>query len=146
MTSLTNAKYRLRLARGFLDEARQDLSLQRWRSCVDNGQLSIENSAKTILALYGPIAKTHRVVDLLKDLVEKKNLPAPLHQKLELSIPLFETFGFEKHVLTDYGNEDEMIDPWQLFDVNDAKKAFETAKSCLGVAEEIEASFESTQN
>jgi len=44
MKPLEDARYRLRLAIGFLEEARQDLSLGRWRSCVDNAQLSVENS------------------------------------------------------------------------------------------------------
>jgi len=39
-------QYRLELAEGFLNEARQDTELKRFRSCVDNVQLSIENSVK----------------------------------------------------------------------------------------------------
>ena len=36
--------YRLALAEGFLAEAEQDLDLNRWRSCVDNAQLAVENA------------------------------------------------------------------------------------------------------
>ena len=46
MVSLADAEYRLRVARGFLDEAQQDAELQRWRSAVDNAQLAVENAAK----------------------------------------------------------------------------------------------------
>lgn len=38
--------YRLALAEGFLAEAEQDLDLNRWRSCVDNAQLAVENAAR----------------------------------------------------------------------------------------------------
>ncbi len=56
-----SARYRLRLAQGFLEEAREDVSLKRWRSAVDNAQLAVENAAKAVLALLGPIRQMHRV-------------------------------------------------------------------------------------
>jgi hypothetical protein len=43
------------LAKGFQQEAEQDFQLQRWRSCVDNAQLSVENSGKAIIALIEPV-------------------------------------------------------------------------------------------
>jgi HEPN domain-containing protein len=51
MTGNRNAEYRLKLAQGFLNEARQDVGLGRWRSAVDNAQLAVENAAKAVLAL-----------------------------------------------------------------------------------------------
>ena len=50
-----DARYRLRVAEGFLEEAHQDMALQRWRACVDNSQLATENAAKAVLALSGPL-------------------------------------------------------------------------------------------
>jgi predicted nucleotidyltransferase len=49
------ARYRLKLAEGSLQEARQDRDSRRWRSCVDNSQLAVENAAKGLLALLGPV-------------------------------------------------------------------------------------------
>ena len=43
MDSEQDVNFRLRLAEGFLQEAEEDLILSRWRSCVDNTQLSVEN-------------------------------------------------------------------------------------------------------
>lgn len=40
--------YRLELARGFLEEALQDLELERWRSAVDGAQLAVENAGKAV--------------------------------------------------------------------------------------------------
>ena len=51
MTGDEDAAYRLRMAQGFLDEARQDVELGRWQSAVDNSQLAVENAAKAALAL-----------------------------------------------------------------------------------------------
>jgi HEPN domain-containing protein len=46
MNSHDQAQYRLRLAEGFFDEAREDMHSQRWRSSVSNAQLAVENAAK----------------------------------------------------------------------------------------------------
>ena len=59
MKASENAAYRLGLAEGFLGEAEQDLSLERWRSCVDNAELAVENAGKVVLALFGVASKTH---------------------------------------------------------------------------------------
>jgi hypothetical protein len=39
MNTPSDISFRLALAKGFLAEAEQDLTLERWRSCVDNSQL-----------------------------------------------------------------------------------------------------------
>jgi HEPN domain-containing protein len=54
-----DGEYRKRLAKGFLDEARHNFQHELWRSCVDNSQLSIENSCKMVIALLEPVEKTH---------------------------------------------------------------------------------------
>ena len=40
--------YRLALVEGFLAEAEQDVGLERWRSCVNNAQLAVENAGKAV--------------------------------------------------------------------------------------------------
>lgn len=59
MNSRSDAEYGLRLAKGFLQEAEQDFQLHRWRSCVDNAQLSVENADKAIIAIFEPVERTH---------------------------------------------------------------------------------------
>ncbi|MGE5248905.1 MAG: HEPN domain-containing protein, partial [Bacteroidota bacterium] len=59
MNSPDLVQYRALLAEGFLKEAEQDFSLERWRSCVDNAQLATENAGKCVLALFGVTPKTH---------------------------------------------------------------------------------------
>jgi HEPN domain-containing protein len=60
------ARYRLNLAEGFLLEAREDMGTKRWRSCVDNSQLAVENAAKAMLALLGPVGRVHHPAVLLQ--------------------------------------------------------------------------------
>lgn len=75
MQGLDHVKYRLRLADGFLSEARQDIGFQRWRSCVDNAQLAVENAAKVLLALLGPVGRTHNPAALLREALAPTVIP-----------------------------------------------------------------------
>ena len=59
----TDVQYRFRVAQGFLEESRQDVVLTRWRSAVDNAQLATENAAKAVLALVGPVGRTHQLIN-----------------------------------------------------------------------------------
>jgi len=71
------ANYRLRIAQGFLDEARQDVGLGRWRSVMDNAQLAVENAAKAILALIGPVGRTHTPAPLLRQALQDDTFSLP---------------------------------------------------------------------
>lgn len=137
MTDRLDAQYRLRLAEGFLREAEQDFGSQRWRSCVDNAQLSIENSGKTILAIFGPAPRTHQPTRELQDLVEKGKLDPSLVNRLSQVLPLFDEFGLEEHFKTDYGLESDYLLPWELYDEEDARKAKRAASQCLELAREV---------
>ncbi len=66
MTAGDQVSYRLRLAQGFLNETRQDVDLKRWRSAMDNAQLSVKNATKAVLALLGPVGRTHNPAEQLR--------------------------------------------------------------------------------
>ncbi|MEW6687040.1 MAG: HEPN domain-containing protein [Candidatus Edwardsbacteria bacterium] len=131
------AEYRLRLARGFLKEAEQDFQLSRWRSCVDNAQLSAENSGKAIISLFEPVEKTHDPAMQLKRLIDEKIIPSELRTDLEEVLSFLGEWGFDKHILSDYGDEIAKRDPWELFSEEDANEALQTARICLSKAEKI---------
>ncbi len=67
--------YRLRLARGFLQEAEQDASLGRWRACVAHAQLAVENALKAVIALFAPVPRTHAPADVLSMMLEEGRRP-----------------------------------------------------------------------
>jgi len=75
------ALYRVRLMEGFLAETRQDLSLARWRSCVDNSQLAVDNAAKALLALLAPVGRTHNPAILLRQALANGRYPSPTHDR-----------------------------------------------------------------
>jgi len=131
-------QYRLELAEGFLHEARQDIELKRFRSCVDNAQLSIENSVKAVLAVFGPVDKTHDPWLGLRDLLRKESVvPSGLREAANELAKLAARFGTKEHFLTDYGDESQFLSPWKLFDEKDAQEAKETAERCFVLSKEI---------
>jgi len=137
VNSRDDVEYRLNLARGFLKEAEEDFELKRWRSCVDSAQLSVENSGKAILMLFGISPKTHEPARLLKKLVHNTEIPNAIRDKIKEIIPEFLALGVEEHFMTDYGDESSYKLPWEIFDEESAKLALNAAKLCKSASEDI---------
>jgi len=132
-----DARYRMRLARGFLQEAEQVYDLGRWRSCVDNAQMSVENAARAILTLFGPLAKTHELRTHLRNLIEGGRLVGAATETLKQLIETLDAVGAEKRFLTRDGDEATYRDPWSLFGEADARGALEAAWRCASGASRI---------
>lgn len=136
MNSKDDFNYRKNLAEGFLKEAEQDLNLERYRSCIDNSQLAVENAAKSVIVLFAPLEKTHTPEEKLKLLLEQIR-----DEKIKIEIknllPLLEKLGFREHILSDYGDEEKGILPWELFNQQDAEEAIEVARKTVDLAKGI---------
>jgi HEPN domain-containing protein len=131
----TDAKYRFRVAQGFLEESRQDVALTRWRSAVDSAQLATENAAKAVLALVGPVGRTHQPALLLRQALQ---IFSPSYQQyVERLSEQAEMLGFDVHVQTDYGDEMEGVTPWELFNEDDARSALAIAEEAVRLAQLI---------
>ena len=111
MDSARDAEYRLRLGRGFLAEAEEDLRLSRWRSCVDDSQLAVENAAKSVIARFSPIPRSHDVAALLTEHLQQGLIPPEFRGSAETLRDLSQELGFEEHVRSDYGEEARRITP-----------------------------------
>jgi HEPN domain-containing protein len=74
--------YRLALAEGFLAEAEQDMELERWRSCVNNAQLVVENAGKAVLAWFGAVPKTHDPAQQIAALLRTQTLPEEIQETI----------------------------------------------------------------
>jgi HEPN domain-containing protein len=129
--------YRLKLAQGFLQELRQDISLKRWRSAMNNAQLAVENAAKSILALAGPLGRTHNPAPLVRQLLEKKLLPQLPTDKVARLAELAELLGPDVHIQTDYGDETGALTPWELFGEDDAQQALSWAEEAVAIVEAV---------
>jgi HEPN domain-containing protein len=128
MGAREETRYRLRLAEGFLQEARQDITSGRWRSCVDNAQLTVENSAKAVLALFGPVGRTHTPGLLLRNALAEGRLAGIPQAQIERLAASAEILGPDVHVQSDYGDEGGWRTPWELFDEPDARQALTFAE------------------
>lgn len=137
MNAPDEVAYRLALAKGFLTEAEQDITLKRWRSCVDNSQLAAENAGKTVLSLFGVAPKTHDPVRQISALLRKENLPQRIQSSLQRMLPDLLALGEREHVLTDYGNEETYTLPWDLFTEESAQEALTIARRCVQSVEEL---------
>lgn len=133
MKANPEALYRLRLAQGFLEEARQDVALCRWRATVDNSQLCIENAAKAVLALLGPVGRTHNPAALLRPALQEGRFAPEEAPLLTALIERAEMLGPDIHIQTDYGDEAGEFTPWELFQEEDARQA-QTAEEAFSLA------------
>jgi HEPN domain-containing protein len=126
--------YRLALASGFLQEAEQDFALERWRSCVDNAQLAVENAGKAALALFGIVPKTHDPARQIAVILQEQELPDNLSGLLQSLLPDLLVLGTEAHFLTDYGDEVSYTLPWDLFTRETAEDALQAARRSVNIA------------
>lgn len=123
---------------GFLAEAEQDYDLERWRSCVDNAQLSVENAGKAALAMFGIVPKTHDPSRQINAIAHYPDTPRSVADLLISMLPDLLALGTEAHFLTDYGDEATHTLPWDLFTQETADDALSAAQRTLGVARSLQ--------
>lgn len=126
--------YRLALAEGFLAEAEQDVGLERWRSCVDNAQLAVENAGKAVLALFGVAPKTHDPARQVAAVLRTQALPIEVQEVMRRLLPDLLALGSAEHFLTDYGDEATYTLPWDLFTRESAEEALAAARRSIQFA------------
>lgn len=137
MKPLQSVQYRLKLAEGFLQEAQQDLNINRWRSCVDNAQLTVENALKALIALWAPVPRTHRPGATLAEMLNQKQVPEHFQIQINALIAKAGELDPAIHVQTDYGDEMSGLTPWELFDEEDAREAYAIAREVFSLAQRI---------
>lgn len=137
-----DAQYRLRLALGFHEEAKQNLRYEQYRSCVGNSQLCIENSAKAIIVCFIPLGRTHSPFQGLRRLLQAQRITDQVRKDIEEILPVVEEHGFEEHILSDYGDEGSYKTPWEIFDKKAAEDAHGAATTVLMKAKETISSIQ----
>jgi HEPN domain-containing protein len=137
MDSERDVRYRLTLAEGFLGEAEEDVRSSRWRSCVDNAQLAVENANKAAIGRFGPIPRSHNAAALLEELGKRNDLPPGTAPKPPALKALGERLSYEEHIRSDYGEEASYRTPWELFGPAEAAEAIAVAREAVALAPEI---------
>jgi HEPN domain-containing protein len=123
---------------GFQAEAEQDFTLERWRSCVDNAQLAVENAGKAVLSLFGIAPKTHDPARQIAAILREQELPKNMSDLLHAMLPDLLVLGAETHFLTDYGDESNYTLPWDLFTKQTATDALLSAQRSVQMARDIQ--------
>jgi len=136
MNPKQDTEFRLKLAAGFLREAEEDVRLSRWSSCVDNAQMAVENAAKAVIAMRGPVPKIHQLHGALSKLSRSARLRG-LSREIAILSEIAEKLGFEEHVRTDYGDESQYRTPWEIFDQESAEEALNLARRAEDIARRI---------
>lgn len=137
MDSKEEARYRLRLAEGYLREVEVLVGASQWRACVSSAQLAVENSAKAVLALVGPLTKSHDLSGLLLDAEDELGLTEESLRKLQRLAECARLLGFREHIMTDYGDELAYRTPWEIYDEERARRAFAIAREAYGIAGDL---------
>lgn len=132
--SRDEARYRLRLAEGFIGEARHNIHHALWRSCVDNSQLATENAAKAVLALIGPVSRTHNPGVLLLEALKRGRFSEVIEGQVRRIAECATLLGPDVHFESDYGDEESWRTPWELFDEARARHALELAEEVMRLA------------
>ncbi len=131
------ADYRIKIAVGFLAEARQNFAFEQWRACVEHSQLAVENAAKMALALLGPVPRTHDPAVTLGRALQQNRFRETARSLVEQLTTCAEQLGTDIHIESSYGDENAFRTPWDLFDKTDAQRALDTAIEAVRLAEEL---------
>jgi HEPN domain-containing protein len=94
----------------------------------------VENSAKAVVALVGPLPKSHDLSKLLLEAGEDLGLDDDHLRKVHRLAECARLLGFREHVMTDYGDELAYRTPWEIYDEGRARRALALAREACGIA------------
>jgi HEPN domain-containing protein len=129
--------YRLELARGFLNEAEQNLTLRHWRSCVSASILVVENTGLAVLMLFGVSPLTHKPGKHLTQLITEGTVSEEVALLVRELLPELEKHDSHEKMLAKYGDEAEYRLPWDIFGEEEALAGIGAARKCMRVSSEI---------
>ncbi len=127
-------EYRLELAKGFLSEAEQDETLQRWRACVSSSILVIENAGLAVLMLFGVSPFTHKPGGHLSQLISEGTVSSGVAAQIEQLLPELEKYDSHEKMLAKYGDESTFRLPWEIYGAEEGKAALDAARKCMRIS------------
>ena len=136
MTSKEDALYRLRLAKEHLDDARFEISHNRFAKAVMSAQLAVENAGKAVISLFFVTVKSH---DLAGDLLDlQKEFRGKKDRETLMQLASYaQKLGFREHIMASYGDEVALRTPDEIYDKQKAKRAVEIANTSVNISESL---------
>lgn len=135
MQAADDARYRLTLAERDLGTAERQLSYREWPPCIDHSQMAAENAAKAVLALLGPLGRTHDPGEVLERSFGR--FPERYRDRVARLTECAKSLGSRVHREVSYGDEEKHLTPWDLFGEAEARDALRGAKEAVGLAKEL---------
>jgi HEPN domain-containing protein len=83
------------------------------------------------------VGRTHDPARLIRKLLESNSFPGRIRSRVERLAECAEVLGPQVHIQSDYGDDENMKTPWQLFDQKAAQQALSLAEETVQLAKAI---------
>jgi HEPN domain-containing protein len=120
--------YRLRLSERHLADAEEAYRRRDYRGAVFSSQLTVENSAKAVIAFFRVPSWSHDPSHELGELLDQ--IPEEVRGLAEELSDLSSTLAPE-HGRATYGEPERSLTPWEIYGEEEARKALDYARRAL---------------
>ena len=127
-------RYRYKLAINYLRDANEAFNRGDWRGTVANAQLSAENAAKAVIAVYRVPSWSHDPSGELQELVDR--MPRELAD-LVIELANIAKRLAPEHGRSTYGEPSMGLTPWDIYTQGDAENALGMAKKAVEIMKAI---------
>ncbi|MFP3304700.1 MAG: HEPN domain-containing protein [Vulcanisaeta sp.] len=117
---MDEVRYRYKLAINYLRDANEAFNRGDWRGTVANAQLSAENAAKAVIAVYRVPSWSHDPSGELQELVDR--MPRELAD-LVIELANIAKRLAPEHGRSTYGEPSMGLTPWDIYTQGDAENA-----------------------
>jgi HEPN domain-containing protein len=131
---MDEVRYRYKLAINYLRDANEAFNRGDWRGTVANAQLSAENAAKAVIAVYRVPSWSHDPSGELKELVDR--MPRELAD-LVIELANIAKRLAPEHGRSTYGEPSMGLTPWDIYTQGDAENALGMAKRAVEIMKAI---------
>jgi HEPN domain-containing protein len=126
--------YRVELSRRHLQEAEDSFERDQYRRTVESSQLSAENAAKAVIALYRVPTWAH---DPSKDLEEVSKNMDESFREIAMQLSKVARELAPEHGRVTYGDPVRRVTPWELYGKEEAREALRNARKAVGVMNQL---------
>ncbi|PLC63527.1 DNA-binding protein [Vulcanisaeta sp. EB80] len=131
---MDEVRYRYKLAINYLRDANEAFNRGDWRGTVANAQLSAENAAKAVIAVYRVPSWSHDPSGELQELVDR--MPRELAD-LVIELANIAKRLAPEHGRSTYGEPSMGLTPWDIYTQGDAENALGMAKRAVEIMKMI---------